>query len=403
MLIEIHGAGFQNKGAELMLRTTVYELESRLSNFRPAIDPIYGDYEARCELKLQQIFPARHHVGTHGFLKRLNTQNLLGSKWFEKIFNRLVGAPLSSYGCCTLASVEALVDISGFAYTDQWGFKSTVDFSKLTAFYRSKNRPVILLPQAFGPFQNRETQVAFNEVVNNSTLIFARDEKSYEYAVSVAGRSEKILKAPDITLFYSGMSYEKKDIDLVKEKYVCVIPNVRILDQGKKQWAEKYEVYLEKAIQEILSQSLKIYLVVHDSSGQDLEIACRLHSKFPGNNISLVKEFNPIKLKEFIAGSLFVIGSRYHGLVAAFSSQVPAIAIGWSHKYEMLFSDFGCEKFLISSGISQEAFLTRVRELLDPEKRDYCRKIIAHKLQDMQSRNQEMWNLVTAALERNQN
>lgn len=401
MLIEIHGAGFQNKGAELMLRTTVHELETRLQDFRPAIDPTYGDYEARCELKLQQIFPARYHVGTYGFSKRLKIQKFLASRWFDKIFTRFAGVPLSRYGCFTLNSIEALIDISGFAYTDQWGAKPTVDFSELTAFYRAKNKPVILLPQALGPFQNRETQIAFNKVVNHSTLIFARDEKSYEHATNVVDRPEKIYKAPDITLFYSSMSCNEKEAASDQERYICIIPNVRMLDQGKNQWGDKYEIYLTKAIQEALSHSIKVYLVVHDSSGQDLEIAHRLYSRFSKYNVFLMQESNPLKLKEFIANSLLVIGSRYHSLVAAFSKQVPAIAMGWSHKYEMLFSDFDFEDFLISPDTSLETFLDGIRALIELETNSLYREKIGNKLGEMQLKNQKMWELVVATLDGN--
>ena len=103
-------------------------------------------------------------------------------------------------------------------------------------------------------FTIEQLKKAFNKVINHSTLIFARDEKSYEYATGVADRPDKILKAPDITLFYSGISCNDQRIYSIQENYVCIIPNIRMLDQGKNRWGDKYELYLIKAIQEILSQ-----------------------------------------------------------------------------------------------------------------------------------------------------
>ena len=104
------------------------------------------------KLKLQQIFPARYHVSGHGFSKRLKTQKLLASKWLSKVFTRFAGVPLSRYGCCTLTSIEGFIDISGFAYTDQWGTQPTVNFSELTAFYKAKNKPVIFVTPSIWPF-----------------------------------------------------------------------------------------------------------------------------------------------------------------------------------------------------------------------------------------------------------
>ena len=88
MLIEIHGAGFQNKGAELMLRTVVSELKQRLPRCELAIDPSYGSFGARCELGLRQIFPLRTHVGTPGFSRRFRRQKAFASWRGQGVFRR---------------------------------------------------------------------------------------------------------------------------------------------------------------------------------------------------------------------------------------------------------------------------------------------------------------------------
>ena len=395
MLIEIHGAGFQNKGAELMLRTTIHELGQRLTQFSPVIDPTYGAYKSRCELGLKQIFPARGHVGTSNYSNRLRKQKQFSHPLVGKLFTRLTGQPTSGYGCVNLAQIQALVDISGFAYTDQWGTQPTQDFAALTAYYRSQNKPVILLPQAFGPFERVETQSAFSQIVDNATVIFARDEESYLNAVKVTKNPEKIFKAPDITLFYPDTP---PSLDFDSSAYICIVPNTRMLDQGKELWGEKYELYLTKAIKTALEHQIKVYIVVHDSSGEDLKIAQKLCKQFSDSDVTLIEEENPIKLKRFIAHSLALIGSRYHSLVAALSKCVPAIAIGWSHKYEMLFQDFELNRFLISPDTSLDSFTSCLKVLLDKSENKLYRNQIYQKRQAMQLINQEMWDKVTSIL-----
>ncbi|MGV2826787.1 polysaccharide pyruvyl transferase family protein [Myxosarcina sp. GI1(2024)] len=395
MLIEIHGAGFQNKGAELMLRTTVHELGQKLSQFSPAIDPTYGAYESRCELRLKQIFPVRGHVGTPSYSKHFRKQKQFSHPLARKIFTRLVGRPVSAYGCVNLSNIQALVDISGFAYTDQWGIKPTQDFAELTAYYKSQGKPIILLPQAFGPFNQVKTKSAFSQIVDNATLIFARDEESYLHAVQSSKNPQKVLKAPDITLFYLNTS---PSLNFDSSAYVCIVPNARMLDQGKDSWGEKYETYLISAIKTALSLQIKVYIVVHDSSGEDLKIAQSLDKQFSKSDVVLMEEANPIKLKKFIADSLVVIGSRYHSLVAAFSKCVPAIAIGWAHKYEMLFKDFGFDRFLVAPDTSLQSFVDCVEILLDCSQNSFYRNQIHQKLQAMHSVNQDMWDKVTTVL-----
>jgi len=395
MIIEIHGAGFQNKGAELMLRTVISELKSRIPDFVPAIDPTYGTYEKRCELGLRQTFPLRTHVGTPGFSKRLFKQKMFGMLQIKKVLAYFGGVRLEDYGCVALSDIQALIDIAGFAYTDQWGSQPTKDFAELTEYYRSCQKPVILLPQAFGPFLRDETKSAFRKVIDNANLIFARDRLSYQYLMELSPNSDKVLQAPDLTLFYPDFFDNQVQ---VSSDYVCLVPNIRMLDLGKQEWGEKYESYLTHIGKEILDQGLQVRIIVHDSSGEDLHIAQSIFDKIDSHNVTIVNEQDPIAIKELIGGSFMVIGSRYHSLVASFSKNVPAIALGWSHKYEMLFEDFGCEYFLINHDTKIEIGLEIVRTLIDPDKNLFIRNNIKNRLEKMHLENKKMWDLTVQVL-----
>ena len=43
-----------------------------------------------------------------------------------------------------------------------------------------------------------------------------------------------------------------------------------------------------------------------------------------------------------------MIGSRYHALVSSLSQSVPALATGWTHKYEQLMGLYQCPDSLVS-------------------------------------------------------
>jgi polysaccharide pyruvyl transferase WcaK-like protein len=397
VIIEIHGAGFQNKGAELMLRAAVSELRRRLPQFVPAIDPAYGPYDARCGLRLHQIFPARFHVGSKAFSRRFRYQKLFASLAGAKLMRLMLGVPLSSYGCVSLGCIEGLIDVAGFAYTDQWGSKPTRDFASLTAYYKRREKPVIMLPQAFGPFQRNETRAAFKEILRNATLIFARDQQSHEYILELGADPDRISKAPDITLFYPDLSTEGAPTD-GREGYACLVPNVRVLDQGREKWGDKYRAYLLDIVKELMRCGLPVKVIVHDASGQDLKLAQQIRDEASSPAVTLACEEDPTALKRLISKSLMVVGSRYHSLVTAFSAQVPAIAIGWSHKYDMLFRDFGCEKYVLSPETPIETALQYVRELSGLDNNISYRRQIAPRLQEMYTTNQRMWDRVTDVL-----
>lgn len=66
------------------------------------------------------------------------------------------------------------------------------------------------------------------------------------------------------------------------------------------------------------------------------------------SGIHLVEDdLSPIELKSLISLAYFHIGARYHSVVAALSSGVPAISISWHPKYKDLMRAYGTEDFVI--------------------------------------------------------
>jgi polysaccharide pyruvyl transferase WcaK-like protein len=53
------------------------------------------------------------------------------------------------------------------------------------------------------------------------------------------------------------------------------------------------------------------------------------------------------QMKAVIGISDFLIASRYHSLVAAFSMRTPVAVIGWSHKYDELMQLVGLADFIV--------------------------------------------------------
>lgn len=396
MIVEIHGAGFANKGAELMLHAVVAELRERLPEIESAIDPMYGPYPLRSSLGLYQVFPPRSHVGTKGFSRRFLFQRLVASMGTGKI-QRALRIQQNLYGCINISEIDAFLDIAGFAYSDEWGSRPTRDLASLTAYYKAQGKPIIFLPQAFGPFQRDETRSAIRKVLNNASLVFARDQQSYDYLLEFSSDPNKIHRSPDMTLFYPRMSSSLSQS--VSEKgYACVVPNIRILDRGEKAWGDKYHCCLSVITKELLQRGLDVKVVVHDNTGEDLMLARRICEEC-GSGAKLVQEEDPLVLKQLIGCSRIVIGSRYHSLVAAFSLGVPAIAIGWSHKYDMLFHDFDMDDFIFSSpAVPEETIVHRIHELIDMESSTSHRRKIDQRLQALYETNEKMWSLITEIL-----
>jgi colanic acid/amylovoran biosynthesis protein len=389
MLVEIHGTNFRNKGSELMMRATVAELRQRIAGIQFAIDPTIGEYEQRCEIGLRQIVPFRRWMSLPGFVRRLRLQQLASRLGPLKRLGRY-------YGCVTLDQVDALVDAAGFAYSDEWGARPVKNFSALTKVYKNAQKPIVMLPQAFGPFAQEGTKRSMSEVVENSSILYARDRVSYGYVSQFADDSEKVRRAPDLTLFYPEPNSMPRPAE--ESSYCCIVPNYRMLDQGKREWGDRYVSLLARTVTEVAARSIETVIVLHDLSGADESIAQSVLQKVDAVGPSVVKEKDPVALKKLAAGSLMVIGSRYHALLAAFSGTVPSICFGWSHKYETLYEEFGCKDLVFDPTATWGSILSKVAELCDVRLNNLYRRRIGVHLSRMRRAHEAMWTTVTEHL-----
>ena len=83
-----------------------------------------------------------------------------------------------------------------------------------------------------------------------------------------------------------------------------------------------------------------------------------------------------MKIKGILGSCEATIGSRFHGLVSALSQNVPTIAIGWSHKYNMLFRDYDFSEGLMNILADDEEINQKLKLLIDPNSRNQIKSIL---------------------------
>jgi colanic acid/amylovoran biosynthesis protein len=267
----------------------------------------------------------------------------------------------------------------------------------LARYYKSRGKPVVLLPQAFGPFERQDTREAFTGMLQSADLVYARDRRSYDYAAALTPYPERLFLAPDITLANGGQAAHPLP---PRGGYACLVPNERMMDQGKERWGDTYEAALLQIAQAMLARGIPLRVLVHTSSPGDLRMARHLAEQAASPSVQVVCEPDPLTLKGIIGGSLLLVGSRYHSLVSAFSTGVPSMCLGWSHKYDTLFEEFGCGDLVISPEQSSAQILERVGRLAEPEANAAHRRRILRHLREMRVPNEAMWERVVPVLSR---
>ncbi len=132
MLIEIRKTGFVNKGAQLMLLSAIDRVRREMPGADLAMAPELpsAPFIERARLGLyQKIWFQRYRV-QWGFL------------------GALVPRPIREhFGLVLDREIDAVLDASGFSYSDQIGLSSTLAMAKATARWKRRGTSVILLPR----------------------------------------------------------------------------------------------------------------------------------------------------------------------------------------------------------------------------------------------------------------
>lgn len=380
MNIEIRKAGFVNKGAELMLHAVLQQLARRYPDARKVMEPGRDcspyPYANRAALGLYQ----------KAWLWRLGIP-------FGDLAGLLPARLREMYGVILDKEVDVVLDAAGFAYSDQWGAGLSQELARSTRRWKKNGTKVILLPQAFGPFRDRKSQDAVKSFVENSDLVFAREPISYQYLTELVGEVEHVKLYPDFTNLVEGVVPDYFD---PQQQRICLVPNYRMVDKTNGQVAHGYLPFLQRAAKMLLERDAKPFLLIHEGE-DDLRLAEQVSQAVGG--LPILRETDPLAIKGILGACQGTLGSRFHGLVSALSQGVPSLATGWSHKYQMLFADYGFEEGVLDIGLSDEELARALDHLTDPQRMQTLSATLRVRSAVLKAQSQAMWDQVFEVLE----
>ncbi|SOD71571.1 colanic acid/amylovoran biosynthesis protein [Jatrophihabitans sp. GAS493] len=361
MTVDIRGTNEKNKGALLMVEAVCERLgpHAELS-----ANPFAASWETRARLGLRQTL--------HDF-NAIRAANVVG--------DLVPGRLKERYGLVADNDLTGIVDASGFAYSDSFALGRHRREAVYGRRWAKRGVPKILLPQAFGPFNDPEKRKWCAEVVNQATVTFARDEKSLEYVRALAPGA-RVELSPDFTIGLSPQSGPN-----VLNGAVALVPNQKMVSEGILERQAYLDTMVELAQAARAHGLTELVVVLHEDDdvklGTDLArlLDCPLRLPEP-----------PRALKHTLGTASLVISSRFHAIVGALSQRVPTVAVGWSHKYAELLRDFDVPNWLWTPGSAAGDVLDAV--LSDGEALN--RLEVAHKT--LTDRNDQMWETVISAL-----
>ena len=372
MIIGIVGTSTWNKGAELM-QVAINEHLRRYPGMYLAVPGGFGTFDERAFYGLRYLLPplrwGRARLGMY----------------------LLPGALRRAFGVVHEDEADAILDASGFAFGDQHPLERTVRFAGDVERWRAQGKPVVLLPQALGPFEQPEMRAAFARVLKAATLVYARDRVSFDHAKRVWPEAGNLRMAPDFTNLVKPLATE----EIGTLNRACIVPNQRMIEKATTQeQAAAYVPLMAQAVQAVEAHGVEPVLLVHGAHDVPLVEAVQEHV---GRTLPVIKETDPVRIKAELGRSRLVIASRFHALVSALTQGVPAIATSWSHKYEMLFADYGCPELVLSVSATEEQVRAAVDRTLGSDRLE-IERVLEERGIFVREKVERMWKEVDSSL-----
>lgn len=376
MKILISGAGFVNKGAEAMLRTVQMELTKRFPDAEFllwGIPSISGKLALASGLNTFQLpFERENSVWNSMGLGRgkfawavielissCNLRNIV-QLWHYK---QIIYNACSYYVDRNLKDVDALIDISGFAYGDAWNDRGFKRILPIINYCHKRGKPVVFLPQAWGSFEKPVVRNAIREFLNyKNTIFYSRDRSSCRHLEKALDKlSGSINASPDIVFNFQGSS-QKQGVRILESmgcslsrNIVGISPNMKVYDRVPGSGCGNF--YLQTLV-----TFVKHCLENHDvdivlQANEIDEVNLRKDDRYLCSLIYaavnrpdrcfMTRECLTAESSKALIGCFdYLLSSRFHSLVFGFSQGVPGMAVSWSHKYRELLNQFGMGEYV---------------------------------------------------------
>jgi len=314
--------GSANHGCEAIVRGTKEILKEKLRLF---------SFEVEDEFKynVHQIVEVFEDTKTP--IKRFTLKYFLAAlqvKLFRK--TTLITKFIKINFFSKIKKEDICLSIGGDNYTYQ-GVWELADYNEIL---RKKGAKTVL----WGCSIDAEIIPKIIHDLNNYNMIIARETLTFN-ALKKEGVSTKIRLCPD-----PAFQLNKNEVQLPNnfspKNTVGINFSPLILKYGNSDLILKN---IENLIQYLISETdFQIALIPHVvvPGNDDREIMSPFFEKFNSTKrIVLIDDFSCSDLKGFISNCRFFLGARTHATIAAYSTEVPTIAIGYSMKAKGIAKD----------------------------------------------------------------
>lgn len=311
--------GVINRGCEAIVRATVKVLGGRNGDITLATFAPMQDAPMAREMGIDMIsygtYPSSVHRYASAAIKKIFKKSVSGMKYIQKpLFDRL-------------QKDDIVLNIGG----DTYCYNRPIVSIALNR-YTSKNKITNILWCC--SIEKGKIKDEIFEDLNRYKYIFAREQITYDNLVECGIPKEKIIRVCDPAFFL-----DMKEVELPNGFSIGNTVGINLSEMVIRDGDRAVYDNVKNTISWILENTdMSICLVPHvyniEQNRNDWPILKRLYDDFNADSrVSLVdKEYDCEELKYIISKCRFFIGARTHSTIAAYSTEVPTLVIGYSVK-----------------------------------------------------------------------
>jgi colanic acid/amylovoran biosynthesis protein len=253
-----------------------------------------------------------------------------------------------------------LVIAGGDSFADLYGDRRWQAVTAPMRLALRLRRPLVLLPQTYGPFRSPSALRSSAELVHRADMSWARDRPGHEALVALAARRHDPARHRlGVDVAFAVPPATEAEVD--RWYGVCaagdgeqIAVNVSgLLASGgggphgpHLARASEYRTAVAGLVRHVLraDRSARVVLVPHvlGSAAESDLTACReLAAELGPRVLAAPPVADPAIVKGLIARSTWFCGARMHATIAALSTGVPAAAIAYSDKFAGTFAEVG--------------------------------------------------------------
>ena len=338
--------GSLNRGCEAIVRSSSKIIKDSINNSyielasgRPETDKIINNVDYFFDAAPIEINPSfMQKLKMFMELKIKKTEEYAQTQIYKNIVDRI-------------DSVDVCLSIGGDNYCygeQQWLYSIDRNIKK-------KGKKLVLWGCSIGEEDLSDRKL---EDLKTFDLILARETLTYEALTSNGLNNVRLVADPAFTMGKEELPLPKgwKQGDTVGLNFSPLV-----LERNPK--AMEANINLIKYILKTTESVIALTPHVIDKGNDDSELLKKLHDQFKNTNrvILLPNNLTAIQYKGYIARMRFFIGARTHATIAAYSTCVPTMVLGYSIKSRGIAKDlFGEEKLVLGiNDISSTEKLTK--------------------------------------------